>query len=128
MFAVGEMAITSAMMVISTIVPPTLAIKGHSHRIATTVVFWKRKACAVPRGRCCLEKGPPISEPWGVAHELSNDLCVILKRCELLESLVKDPEMAKHLHLIREAAHHMADTIAQASMSARLRTTHRISS
>jgi signal transduction histidine kinase len=62
-----------------------------------------------------------------VAHELSNDLCVIIKRCELLESLVKDPEMAKHLHLIREAAHHMADTIAQASMSARLRTTNRTS-
>lgn len=58
-----------------------------------------------------------------MAHELSNDLRVILKRCEMLGSLVKEPEMAKHLHLIREAAEHMADTIARASMSSERQTT-----
>lgn len=50
-----------------------------------------------------------------MVHELSNDLSVIIRRCELLGSLVKEPELAKHLHLIREAAHHMADTIERAS-------------
>ena len=58
-----------------------------------------------------------------MVHEISNDLSVIIRHCEMLGNLVKEPEMAKHLHLIREAALHMDDTIARTSMSARSRTT-----
>jgi signal transduction histidine kinase len=115
--------IPSVGMAIRTGVPPTLALKGHSYRTPTTVVFGKRKSCDFA-AEGAVERRPPISEPGVVAHELSNDLSVIIRRCEMLGRLVKEPEMAKHLHLIREAAHHMADTIARASTSAGTRATH----
>ena len=73
--------------------------------------------------RFCLETRSPMSEHWVEAHDLNNDLSVILRRCEVLENLNVRPEVAKHVNLIREAAHHMAETINRTSMSGRPRTT-----
>ena len=60
-----------------------------------------------------MEKRHPGSERCVSAHDLNNDLRVILKRCALLEMRVFDVESIKHLNFIRAAAEHMADTIAQ---------------
>lgn len=56
---------------------------------------------------------PPGSERCFLAHDLNNDLRVILKRCALLERQVVDVEANKHLSFIRAAAEHMAEHIAQ---------------
>jgi len=56
----------------------------------------------------------PFTERCLLAHDLNNDLNVILGRCELLgEFLQKDSEASKHLRLIQEAAYHMANRIAE---------------
>lgn len=53
-------------------------------------------------------------KPHGLAHDLNNDLSVIVGRCDLLtEMLLPDGEVAKQLRLIREAAHRMARRIAR---------------
>lgn len=75
-------------------------------------------------GRFCVEIRHPIAEQWVEAHELSNDLSVIIRRCEVLGNLIERPEVAKHVNLIREAAQHMAETIARGSMSNQPRTSH----
>jgi hypothetical protein len=60
-----------------------------------------------------MQKQSPAPERFLLSHELSNDLRVVLKRCDMLEALITDPEMSKHLNLIRAAAEHMVDRIAQ---------------
>lgn len=60
-----------------------------------------------------MEKRHPGSERCLLAHDLNNDLRVILKRCELLERQILDVESNKHVNFIRAAAEHMAERIAQ---------------
>jgi hypothetical protein len=60
---------------------------------------------------CMSECGP--EKRCLLAHDLNNDLHVILGRCDLLsESLQPDSEAVKHLRFIREAARHMAENVA----------------
>ncbi len=48
-----------------------------------------------------------------LAHDLHNDLHVILGRCELLTPLLEaGTEEARHLRMIKEAADGMADNLA----------------
>ena len=60
-----------------------------------------------------MEKRHPGSERCLLAHDLNNDLGVILKRCTLLERVVTGAESTKHLSFIRAAAEHMAERIAE---------------
>jgi len=60
-----------------------------------------------------MERKHPGSERCFLAHELNNDLRVILKRCALLERQVQDVEAIKHLSFIQAAAEHMAERISQ---------------
>jgi hypothetical protein len=60
-----------------------------------------------------MERRHPGSERCFLAHDLNNDLRVILKRCALLERQVVDVDGSKHLSFIRAAAEHMAERIAQ---------------
>jgi len=60
-----------------------------------------------------MERRLPVSERCVLSYDLNNDLQVILKRCEMLKSLITDREMSKHLNLIRAAAEHMAERIAE---------------
>ncbi len=54
------------------------------------------------------------SEPVRLAHDLNNDLAVIVGRCEILsELLVTNGDAAKHLQSIRDAADRMAGRIAR---------------
>jgi hypothetical protein len=66
--------------------------------------------------------GSPISQvnqsPGGerclLAHDLINDLSVILGRCELLDELMaENADFAKHLRMLQEAATHMLNRIAE---------------
>jgi hypothetical protein len=57
------------------------------------------------------ERGP--EKRCLLAHDLNSDLHVILGRCDLLSDYLQpESEAAKHLRLIREAARHMAENIA----------------
>jgi len=59
-----------------------------------------------------------------MAYDFSNDLTVILRRCDLLIDLLRgNAEAAKHLGLIQQAAHHMTDRIADPCELARGRPT-----
>ncbi len=60
-----------------------------------------------------MERKHPGSERCLLAHDLNNDLRVILRRCGLLERQTLDIESNKHVGFIREAAEHMAERIAQ---------------
>lgn len=59
-----------------------------------------------------MERRHPGSERCFLAHDLNNDLRVILKRCALLERQVLDVEGNKHVSFIRAAAEHMAERIS----------------
>ncbi len=49
-----------------------------------------------------------------LAHDLNNDLNVILGRCELLkESLKEDSDAARQVEAIAEAARRMAETVRE---------------
>jgi hypothetical protein len=60
-----------------------------------------------------MDKQLPGFERCLLAHDLNNDLRVILKRCELLERQFLDVESNKHVTFIRAAAEHMAERVAQ---------------
>ena len=54
------------------------------------------------------------AEGHRLAHDLYNDLNVILGHCSLLSDHLSDnSDEAKHLHLIQEAARHMTNRIAE---------------
>jgi len=59
-----------------------------------------------------MEKQQPGTVRGASVYDLSNDLCVILKRCAMLEQRILDVESIKHLNFIRAAAEHMSATIA----------------
>jgi len=47
-----------------------------------------------------------------MAHDFSNDLTAILRRCDVLIDLLRgNGEAGKHLRLIRQAADHMTSRI-----------------
>lgn len=54
----------------------------------------------------------PSLERCRMAHDFSNDLTVILRRCDLLINLLRsNAEAGKQLRLIQQAAHHMTGRI-----------------
>jgi hypothetical protein len=59
-------------------------------------------------------KKSPGGERCLLAHDLINDLSVILGRCELLgELMAENADVAKHLHMLQEAANHMLSKVAE---------------
>ena len=59
-----------------------------------------------------LAKRGPSSDSCRLVHDFSNDLAVILRRCDLLIGVLgSNAEATKHLRLIQEAARHMTDRI-----------------
>jgi hypothetical protein len=71
-----------------------------------------------------LTKRVPGTERCLMACDFSNDLTVILRRCDLLIDLLRgNAEAGKHLGLIQQAAHHMTGRIADPCELARSRPT-----
>jgi signal transduction histidine kinase len=61
-----------------------------------------------------LIKKSPGGERCLLAHDLINDLSVILGRCELLSELkTENADVAKHLQMLQEAAQHMLTKISE---------------
>jgi signal transduction histidine kinase len=76
-------------------------------------------------------KKSPGGERCLLAHDLINDLSVILGRCELLSELkTENADVARHLQMVQQAAKHMFTKIAERPCllaSGRAETTHSLS-
>ena len=91
----------------------TLAVTGHLLTPHSVPILRSYSSSMGGKEGWQMEKRHPGSERCLLAHDLNNDLRVILKRCELLERQILDVESNKHVNFIRAAAEHMAERIAQ---------------
>lgn len=59
-----------------------------------------------------IPKHLPLADPCSLAHDLLNDLAIIVGECDLLDGCVPKGEATDRLRIIRAAARRMAERIA----------------
>jgi signal transduction histidine kinase len=77
---------------------------------------FREKRCVAMYKKLAANDTSQGDAPGLLSHDLKNDLAIIMGCCDLLGDVeIEDPQVARHLEMIREAARHMKDRILKTS-------------